>query len=266
MFTQKVALVTGASQGIGKSLALGLAQDGYKLILVSRNFKKLRETARKINKTTAANPDLEAEVAALDVSNYDQVNNLISNLDQKYGRIDVLVNSAGIGGHGTLSFRPEEFEKMLSINLVAPFCFFKHVVPLMKRNKSGYIFNIASRCGKVGVAGIGPYVSSKYGLVGLSEVIFRELAAHNIKVTTLCPGWVNTQMAMDTNCPHHPTDIIQTSDLLDTVRWLLNLSPPVRVMEILLECVPDIETRNSREYTMLRQKVAEAGIDVYKPE
>jgi NADP-dependent 3-hydroxy acid dehydrogenase YdfG len=105
----------------------------------------------------------------------------------------------------------------------------------MKAQKSGYIFNIASRAAKYGFPGGGIYGSTKFAFVGLTESLFRELAPAGIRLTSLCPGWVNTEMAKKAGTPLKEEEMIQPSDLLNTIRYLLNLSESVCIKEIVLE-------------------------------
>jgi NAD(P)-dependent dehydrogenase (short-subunit alcohol dehydrogenase family) len=104
----------------------------------------------------------------------------------------------------------------------------------MKKQQSGYIFNVASRSGKVGFAGNGGYGASKFGLVGLSESLYRELTPQGIKVTALCPAWVNTNMAREAGTPLEADEMIQPEDVFETIRWLLSLSSGACVKEVVI--------------------------------
>ncbi|MFR4119725.1 MAG: SDR family oxidoreductase [Bilophila wadsworthia] len=157
------------------------------------------------------------------------VGDAVDRLAAEWGRIDVLFNSAGVSIPGTLELGADTLDLLYRTNLRAPFLFMKHVIPIMRRQGSGYIFNLASRNGKIGVAGLGGYTASKFGLVGLGEVLYRELAAQGIKVTTLCPGWVNTDMASGEGCVHPPEKMIQPEQIAATMRWLLSLGPSVSI-------------------------------------
>lgn len=176
------------------------------------------------------------------------VGDAVDRLAAEWGRIDVLFNSAGVSSPArwnstadTPRFAvPDQTCARHSLSM-------KHVIPIMRRQGSGYIFNIASRNGKIGVAGLGGYTASKFGLVGLGEVLYRELAAQGIKVTTLCPGWVNTDMASGEGCVHPPEKMIQPEQIAATMRWLLSLGPSVSIMEVLLECTADVERRATGE-------------------
>lgn len=246
----KTAIITGASRGIGKTVSMGLAADGYRVALVARSKDKLEAVAGKIRNKLISDSRLNPIVCPADVTDHRQVKNLVLGIVEKCKRIDILFNNAGRGTTGTLELDMAEFDNLLSVNLKGPFSLLKHVVPVMKRQKSGYIINLASRNGKVSVAGLGGYAASKYGLVGLAEALYRELSSEGIKVTTLCPGWVNTAMAVEAGNPHHPSEIIQPEDILDTIRWLLGLSASVSIMEVLMECSVDVESRMTKHKAM----------------
>lgn len=245
MFSSPVALVTGASRGIGRAVALALAQAGYR----ARDAGRLASVAEEIRalKSNSNTQIADPLVFASDLTNVSSIAALVQTLELDAGRIDVLFNNAGVSIPGSLSLNSETLDKIYALNLRAPFELMRCVVPFMRKQGSGYIFNLSSRNGKVAVAGLGAYSSSKFGLVGLSESIYRELAGEGIKVTALCPGWVNTDMAAGEGC-HLPLErMIQPEHLASTVLWLLSLGPSVSVMELLLECTDDIERRGSGE-------------------
>lgn len=227
----KVALVTGATKGIGKAIALGLAHLNYRLILIGRNKKNLEQVSDGIKKISGLAP-LNFQ---LDITNTVAVNEVVEAIISQNGRIDILVNNAGIYFDGTLSLSETDFKTMLNTNLTAQLMLAQAVVPVMKKQQSGYIFNVASRSGKIGFAGSGGYNASKFGLVGLSESLYRELTPQGIKVTALCPGWVNTKMAFEAGTPLQPEQMIQPEDLMKTIQWLLTLSPGACVKEIVID-------------------------------
>ncbi|WP_321347355.1 SDR family oxidoreductase [uncultured Draconibacterium sp.] len=227
MSEHKTAVVTGAGKGIGKAIATGLAQLDYQTILVGRNKQNLEQVAQEIGSN--------AKVLQLDITDKFAVKEAIAKIVAENGSIDILVNNAGIHFRGSVDIEEDDFEKMLDINLVAQYGVLKEVVPVMKAQKSGYIFNVASRSGKVGFAGGGAYSASKFGLVGLSESLYRELNPLGIKVTALCPGWVNTEMAFDAGTPLESEEMIEPNDLFKTIEWLLQLSPGACVKEVILE-------------------------------
>lgn len=257
MNDRKIAIVTGASSGIGKDIAFGLAEDGYRVVLTARREQRLKDVAAEMVRKLGLAEDCTPIVRRLDVTDEADIRELVADIDREYGRIDLLFNNAGLGTSGSLELDVAELDRLLAVNLRGPFAMMKNVVPVMLRQKRGQIINLASKNGKVGVVGLGGYTASKFGLVGLSEVVYRELAAQGIKVTTLCPGWVNTDMAAQEGSPHNPADIIQTSDIMKTVRWLLGLGRTVSIMEVMLECSLDVERRSTIEYA--RNKFQDAS-------
>lgn len=226
----KTALITGASKGIGKAIAIGLGQMNYQTFLIGRNQDDLKKVAGEIIKAGGPEP----VSFSIDITDSKKVKETVAEIVKKFGRIDILVNNAGIHFSGTLELPEPDFKKMLDTNLTAQFAMLQEVVPVMKKQKSGYIFNVASRSAKVGFAGSGAYCASKFGLLGLNESLYRELTPQGIKVTALCPAWVNTSMAKEAETPLQPAEMIQPDDLFKTIRWLLELSPGACVKEIVI--------------------------------
>ncbi len=231
-----VAIITGASRGIGAALARGFAQDGFRVAAMARSEGALVAIAQDLGLDRSRFLPIP-----LDLSDVNSIVSAVRNVSHEFGRIDVLVNNAGMGAVGTLDLNFNTFESLLAVNLSGPFRLLQEVVPLMIEGKGGTIFNVASRAGKVGFAGFGAYGASKFGLVGLSESLYRELAPKGIKVTTLCPSWVDTQMAQDAGTPLDAQEMIQPDDLMKTVRWVMSLSPAACVREVMIECRGDIE-------------------------
>ncbi|MCP4453898.1 MAG: SDR family oxidoreductase, partial [Planctomycetes bacterium] len=230
-----VALITGASRGIGRAVAIGLAQDGYQTILVGRSGRTLEPVAQTICEHVVQNNALAPLVVPLDLSRLDHIDPVLGPVIYKLGRVDVLVNNAGQYISGSLDMRAKDLEHLLRVNVTAQAAVLQSVVPMMTQQGGGHIFNVASRAGKVGFPGVGGYCASKFALAGFGESLYRELVPQGIKVTTLCPGWVNTDMAAEAHCTLEPDDMIQPEDLYKTVQWLLSLSPGTCVKDVLLE-------------------------------
>jgi NAD(P)-dependent dehydrogenase (short-subunit alcohol dehydrogenase family) len=226
---EKIAVVTGASKGIGRACALGLAGLGYHVVLASRSVEKLRELKDEIAQQTNAG----ATVQALDVTDDMSIQAFANMLTTTFGQVDVFVNNAGVDAKGTLGLDMETFDNLVSTNLRAPFVMLKYLVPLMAKAPEPYIFNIASRAGKVGFAHNGGYVATKFGLVGLNESLYREFATSKVRVTAICPGWVYTDMAQGSGL--EPSEMIQVEDIVKTLGWLLALSPQTCVKEVVIE-------------------------------
>lgn len=225
-----IALVTGASRGIGKAIATGLAGLGYQLVITSRNSSDLEKVSKEITDKGGLKP----AVFPLDITNQKEVEIMVSQVFDEFKGIDVLVNNAGIHFGGSMELPLEDFKSMLETNLTAQLMLIQLVAPVMVKQKSGYIFNIASRSGKVGFAGSGGYCATKFGLVGLNESLYRELTPKGINVTALCPAWVNTGMAREAGTPLVPEEMIQPQDLFETIKWLLTLSPGACVKEVVI--------------------------------
>ena len=228
---KRVAMVTGATKGIGRVIALGLAEMNYHMVIIGRNKNELEMVSGEIKKISGITP-LSFQ---MDITNTDALKETVHKVVAQTKRIDILVNNAGIYFDGTLSISEADFKAMLDTNLTAQLMLIQNVVPIMKKQKSGYIFNVASRSGKIGFAKSGGYSASKFGMVGLSESLYRELTPDGIKVTALCPGWVNTRMAFDAGTPLKPEEMIQPEDLMKTIQWLLSLSPGACVKEVVVD-------------------------------
>ena len=229
---QRAAIVTGASQGIGFGIANYLAGLGYEVLMVARNAEKLTAAAKQIQ---VSHPkSITPHLAAIDVSDYAKVKEAVENFQHKTGRIDLLCNNAGSAVRGTSTLTPEEFAKMINTNLIGTFNFIQTVTPFMKKNKSGRIINIASRSGKIARKVLGGYAASKFGVVGFSEALCKELISEGIYVTAICPGFVATDATayMDVD----PTEMVQVDDIVKTVDYLLHLSPSVVIQEIMVQC------------------------------
>jgi NAD(P)-dependent dehydrogenase (short-subunit alcohol dehydrogenase family) len=234
--SKKVALVTGATKGIGKAIALGLSELEYQLVVVGRDKTDLEEVSNTINE----NSQIAPLIFQIDITDYAAVKEMVERVKSELGKIDVLVNNAGVYFDGTCDTSEADFKKMLDINLTAQFVILQEVVPIMKKQKSGYIFNVASRAGKIGFAGSGSCCASKFGLVGLSESLYKELVPLGIGVTALCPGWVNTKMAVEAGTPLEEKEMIEPEDIFKTIQWLLSLSPGACVKEVVLEAPKSI--------------------------
>jgi 3-oxoacyl-[acyl-carrier protein] reductase len=234
MSDHPVAIVTGAGRGIGRALAIALAQDGYQTVLVARSREQLESAACDIAELGEATP--KPLVYCLDIADQGAVRRTAQSIIERLGRVDVLVNNAGQWAGGALDVSAEQFQRLLAVNVAGALTFVQAAVPAMKRQGHGHIFNVASRAGKVGFALEGAYCASKFALVGLGESLYKELSPLGIKVTSLCPAWVDTGMAQQAGTPLPSEEMIQPDDIVKTVRWLLSLSPVACVREVLIEC------------------------------
>lgn len=187
----KVALVTGASRGIGRAVALRLSEDGYTVIV---NYSGNKEKADAVVKEIEAKGS-EAMSYQCQVQNHDEVKEMIKHIKDTYGRLDVVVNNAGITKDTLLMrMKPEMFEDVINVNLKGAFNVIQNVSRMMIRAKSGRIINISSIVGSLGNAGQANYVASKAGIDGLTKSVARELASKNIIVNAVAPGFIESDM------------------------------------------------------------------------
>jgi 3-oxoacyl-[acyl-carrier protein] reductase len=185
-----IALVTGAAQGIGRDIALGLAKDGADVAICDVNLESAQKTAGDIEAMGRRSLALKANVAASA-----DVTAMIDQVVEKFGRIDVLVNNAGITRDGLiLRMKEEDWDLVLSINLKGAFLCTKTALKHMTKQRSGTIINIASIVGAMGNAGQANYVASKAGLIGLTKTIAREYANRNVTANAVAPGFIDTAM------------------------------------------------------------------------
>lgn len=182
-----VILITGASRGIGKEIARRLAQDGNAVIV---NYNKSEEQAQKLQQE---NPNIEIYKA--DVSQREEVHKMIENILNKYGKIDVLVNNAGISESKVFTdVTDEDWNKIINTNLYSAFCVTQEALPNMIHNKKGCIINISSVWGIVGASCETIYSIAKAGMDGMTKSLAKELGPSNIRVNSIAPGIIDTDM------------------------------------------------------------------------
>jgi NAD(P)-dependent dehydrogenase (short-subunit alcohol dehydrogenase family) len=196
-------LVTGSGRGIGREIAVLLAAKGLNVIVCSRTQTEIDNVLREIKSLEGG----KAMGKRRDVSIASDVNNLVEEVLKKYGRIDVLINNAGISYVKKLIDTTEkEWDQTLDINLKGPFLLCKASVPHMMKNNLGVIINVSSGAGKVGFEDISAYCASKFGLMGLTESLTWEVANYNIRVMTICPGEVATKMQENVDSSYYQSN------------------------------------------------------------
>jgi 3-oxoacyl-[acyl-carrier protein] reductase len=188
--TGKVALVTGAAQGIGKAVALLLARNGADIVVSDINLEKAEETVKEIEAIGR-----KAMAIRADVAKSDDVERMVQTIIEKFGQIDILVNNAGITRDRLiLRMTEEDWDVVLNINLKGTFHCTKAVIRHMSKQKRGKIVNIASVVGEMGNAGQANYSASKAGVIGFTKTIAREFAQRRINVNAIAPGYIETPM------------------------------------------------------------------------
>ncbi|MGB7602193.1 MAG: SDR family NAD(P)-dependent oxidoreductase [Candidatus Sulfotelmatobacter sp.] len=225
----QVAVVTGAGRGIGAAIARSLANLGAKAVLCGRTRAALDASAKEI---TGAGG--KAEVIPCDVSSLESVEAAAKRIESSFGRVDVLVNNAGIGGFGgpLHQLAPDAWDQILNTNLRGVYYAIRALAPMMIRARSGHIINISSLAGKNALPNGAAYSASKWGLNGLSYSVAEELRVHNIRVSVICPGSTNTELS-----PHagkDPSKMLQPEDVAHAVEMLVTQAPQSFVSEILM--------------------------------
>jgi 3-oxoacyl-[acyl-carrier protein] reductase len=225
----QVALVTGAGRGIGAAIAATLADLGAAVVLCGRTRAPLDSTAAAISKAGH-----RAEALECDVMDLRSVEAAAAHVEKSFGRLDILVNNAGVGGFGgpLHQLPPEAWEQVLNTNLRGVYYCIRAFAPLMIRARTGHIINISSLAGKNALPNGAAYAASKWGLNGLSYSVAEELRVHNIRVSVVCPGSVDTELT-----PHAGKDkskMLRPEDVAHTVAMLVTQAPQSFVSEILL--------------------------------
>ena len=194
------AIVTGGGRGIGKETAILLSKKGLNVVICSRTQKEIDSTVKEIK--SFGNGQIIGRKCDVSVSS--QVNSLVNDILETYGGLDVLINNAGITYVKKLIDTTEEqWDSTLDINLKGAFLFCKAIVPHMIENNCGVIINVSSGAGKVGFQDISAYCASKFGMIGLTESLAREVGNYNIRVMTICPGEVATKMVEDVDARYY---------------------------------------------------------------
>ncbi|WP_228745137.1 non-ribosomal peptide synthetase [Paenibacillus sp. S150] len=191
LLANKVAVITGGSRGIGRSIALAMAREGADIVLVARSGERLRETADELRRL-----GVKALPIPADVSDAPSVHKAVGQIIERFGRIDILVNSAGITGMAAMAdMSPGMWESIIQVNLLGTYHFCYAVIPYLAKQKQGKIINIGSDSSFIGYPMMSAYAASKHGVLGLTRALSEELKNSNIQVNAVCPSLVDTEMA-----------------------------------------------------------------------
>ncbi|HEV2724448.1 MAG TPA: SDR family oxidoreductase [Thermoleophilaceae bacterium] len=227
----RAALITGGSSGIGLAIARALGEDGYRLTVAARRHAKLDSAARLLR-----GEGIQAEAVPANMAKEDHIKGLVERHRERFGRLDVLVNNAGVGIGGPIAqAETKKLDMQLDVNLRAVYLTTRECLPMLKKagaeHGKALVVNMASIAGKYGQGWLAAYSATKFGVVGLTQALHKEHAADGIQATALCPGFVNTAMTeWVEDVPRE--QMIQPEDIAEAVRYLLRTSPACIVPEL----------------------------------
>lgn len=222
---QRAALVTGGSSGIGLAIARMLRDEGFALTLASRRPEKVE----------AAAAELGAVAVAADVGDADACARVVAEHRERFGRLDMLVNSAGIGIGGRVEELPQKhFDLQVGVNLRGLFLVTQAAIPLLRESR-GWIVNLASIAGTLPTPGLATYGATKAAVISLTRSLNEELDADGVRAIAICPGFVDTPMAQWSGI--EPAEMIRPEDCAEVVRMLLRLGPHARIPQVVIERV-----------------------------
>jgi 3-oxoacyl-[acyl-carrier protein] reductase len=213
----KVALITGAGRGIGKAVAIRLAQSGCRLVLTARSLDQLEEVQREIERSGGM-----ATIAPADLTRDEELERLVEEAPKAFGPVDFLINNAGWGKRSAVvRARMDDIDRTLRLNLRAPMLLAKYLMPGMIQKGAGAVINIGSVSGKSGEAEGAAYSASKFGLIGFTQSLYEEVREYGIKVAVILPGFVDTPMIPPVKHLDR-SKMIQADDVAQAVHYVLS--------------------------------------------
>lgn len=213
----KVAIVTGASRGIGRAISVALAQETATIVLAARSIQQLQITAEQVTKAGG-----QARIVHVELTEEKSIRNLIQVTGEKLGRLDILVNNAGVTHSAELGqTSTEDWQRCISINATAPFILCREALPLLKKSQAAYIINIASVVGVKGYPLQSAYTASKHALRGMTMSLAEELRGSDIRVHLLCPGGVDTDMVDSVRPDIAKDELIKPEEIAELVLYMV---------------------------------------------
>lgn len=232
-FTDKVIAVTGAGTGIGLAAALAFGREGAKVAIVDHNPELGEAAVREVEQCNC-----EVQFIQADVSDRQDVDRVIATIRSTWGRLDVLVNNAGIYTQGdVIQTSPQDWDRILAVNLTGAYLCTRAAVPLMLEGEGGVIVNVASEAGLIGIAGQVAYNTSKAGLIGLTRSCAVDLAARGIRVNAVCPGTTETPLVQA--ALQRAADPVSARQKLESFRPLNRLGRPEEIASAILYMASD---------------------------
>jgi 3-oxoacyl-[acyl-carrier protein] reductase len=229
----KTVLITGAGKGIGKAIALAMAAEGVNLGILARTESDLVQTVKE---ATAINTKIKIAYAVCDIAKNESVISAVAGIKKELGDIDILVNNAGIGKFGGfMDLSVNEWEAIIQTNLLGAYYMTRAILPEMKSRKSGDIINIASTAGLKGAPMTSAYAASKFALIGMSESLMLEVRKENIRVLTMMPSTIATELAIKAKLTDgNPDKVLQSQDFAELLIAHLKLPRRALVKEVVL--------------------------------
>jgi NADP-dependent 3-hydroxy acid dehydrogenase YdfG len=229
--TGKVALITGASAGIGQACARALAGEGANLVLTARRRERLDALANE-----SASSGVETAIVTGDAREEETARQVCAAAKEKWGRLDILINNTGVGNYKNLvDTSAEEYDEMMDTNVRSTFLFTRHAVPIMLAQGAGTILMISSMAGIYGFGGEAVYCMTKFAQVGFAQALDKELRQSGIKVSAICPGGVKTEFALGkgrTEQSVAQSEMLDAEDVASAVLLACTQSPKSRIIEI----------------------------------
>jgi NAD(P)-dependent dehydrogenase (short-subunit alcohol dehydrogenase family) len=230
---ERAAIVTGASSGIGLAIARVLGEEGFGITMAARRPEKLEGAVSGL-----AGEGLDVHGLAANVANEEEIQKVVSTHRERYGRLDVLVNNAGVGiGAQVGEIQTKRMDMQLDINLRSIILFYRESLPMLQaagaEHKKALVVNTSSIAGKRGEGWLSVYAAAKHGVVGWTQSMNRELSPQGIKSTALCPAFVDTPMTDFVKEHVAPEEMIRPEDIAESVRYLLRVSPACVIPEIM---------------------------------
>lgn len=223
--TGKFALITGGGRGLGKATAIAFAKEGINVAITGRNEQVLIETTEELKAL-----GVKATYSVFDIANNEEVETNITKLNQDFGQFDILVNNAGIAAFGSfLEMDPKTWVDIVNTNLLGTYFVTRAVLPQLIEKNQGDIVNVSSTAGLNGAATTSAYSASKFGVVGLSDSLMREVRKHNIRVCTLMPSTIASDMSKELKLTDgNPETVLQPEDFAELI--VANLKLPRRAL------------------------------------
>jgi len=213
----KVAIVTGGSRGIGRAISVALGREGATIVLAARSPGPLAEAAELVRKAGG-----RAEIVAVELTQEESIRNLVAVTREKFGRLDILINNAGMTHSARLEeTKTQDLDRCWAVNARAPFLLCREALPLLRQAEAGYIVNVSSVVGVKGYPLQSAYTASKHAIRGMSIALAEELRGTNIRVHVVCPGAVDTGMVGNVRPDIKKEDLIQPDEIAELVLYLV---------------------------------------------